>query len=113
MYVRAKLENENQVLFLFGDFDQSSHGHFARAIFEAELTKCKNVILDLSNVSFMDHESVEGLCLTYDHLEKRGIELSLRNPSAYISELINDRTMPSDMSIFQDDEAVLSTGVLV
>ncbi len=113
MYVRAKLEKEVQVLYLFGDFDESSHGHFARAIFEAELARCKHIILDVSNVSFMDYESLEALSLTYDHLEKRGIQLSLRNPSLNVLALMDECSLPSGMSIFQDEEEILLTAVAV
>lgn len=108
MIVIAKREKETHVLHLSGSFNKSANSNFGRAIFEAQLARSKHIILELSNLSSIDSAGLDALFLTKDHLEEKGIRLSLLNPGLSILELLNDTSVPSTLPIYEDEEDLLT-----
>lgn len=113
MLITAKRAKDIQILRLSGHFNQSAQIDFGIAIFEAELAKYQHIVLDLSQTTSLDSAGLEQLLLTFSHLEKEGIQLSLVNPRMDVLETIVKDLSLSMLPIYKSEEEVLSLNNLV
>ncbi len=89
MQVNAKTLNDTLYISLVGELDENSAG-FVRENLDRDFsnTFCKQVILDLSNLSFMDSTGIGVLIGRYKKLKEKNIPIFLSNPSNHIDKIL-------------------------
>ena len=61
---------------------------YLKDIIKTEVSKgCVEIVLNLSGIKQIDHESIKSILIIYRQLEKKGIRLVLRGPQKFILEL--------------------------
>ena len=89
MLVTTQWVKDATVVNLSGRFDKSARAVLERALAESQETTTRHIVLDLANVSALDSAGIGKLFLTYHHLRRKGISLSLVNPRPNVRELLD------------------------
>ena len=113
MLVSAQWAKEARIIHLSGRLDKSARIALETAIFEAELVKCPRIILNLSNVSVIDSAGLGKLFLTYHHLKRKSIQLSLVRPKPHVRQMLDIVEMPALIPTLDNEEEVLTSNGMV
>lgn len=89
MQVNSKLLNDTLYLNIVGELDEHSAG-FVREKLDEKLSSLffRQVILDLSKLSFMDSTGIGILIGRYKKLKEKNIPIFLSNPSTHIDKIL-------------------------
>ncbi len=90
MQVKAKVNNDTLILSVEGELDQ----HTASAVkneLDAHMSKvyARQVILDLSNLEFMDSTGIGVLIGRYKKMKEKNVPIFILNPSSHIDRILN------------------------
>ena len=108
MLVLERWEKDAKVIILSGRFDKSARVGLETAIAQAEEARCHHIILDLANVSSIDSAGIGKLFLTYRHLQRKSIQLSLLDPRPVVQEILNLVELSKVLAIHKTDQDVLT-----
>lgn len=90
--MQIKHRTYNQILYLVlnGELDENS-SHFAKATLDSLLDKSgfNEVIIDLSELEFMDSTGVGVLIGRYKKMKEKGIPIFICNPSKHAEKIFN------------------------
>jgi anti-anti-sigma factor len=88
MTITVQETSQEHLVKLAGDFDVSQ-AEEAREVFGKLVTVAqKKVVLDLSNVSFIDSSGIGAIVFLYKRLRCGGLDLALLNPQEQPYELL-------------------------
>lgn len=89
MELKSRLNNGTLYLELFGELDEHT-ASYTKKLLDDELSKadCKQIILDLSQLSFMDSTGIGVLIGRYKKMKEKNIPIFLSNPSNHIDKIL-------------------------
>ncbi len=88
MQVNAKIYLDTLRIEIDGELDEHTAIYARKALDEQlENTKCKQVIIDLSNLKFMDSTGIGVLMGRYKKMQARRIPIFIANPSAQADKI--------------------------
>ena len=88
MQVNEKVNADTVVLKLTGKMDFQARKTFQTAIVHAKGSHPKQIIVNFSNVSFVDSAGLGLLLLSHKQLSKEGIALSLERIYGYVGDVL-------------------------
>lgn len=90
MQIKHRIYNTTLYLVLNGELDENS-SHFAKATLDSLLDESgfKEVIIDLSELDFMDSTGVGVLIGRYKKMKEKGIPIFICNPSKHAEKIFN------------------------
>ena len=77
-----------RVITISGRFDHNNEAALEAALGQAEQKECRQVILNLENLSSMDKAGIGNLLFAHYRLKRKGILLSLVNPKPSVQEVL-------------------------
>ena len=77
-----------QVITISGRFDHNNEAALEAALGQAEQKECRQVILNLENLSSMDKAGIGNLLFAHYRLKRKGILLSLVNPRPSVHKML-------------------------
>ncbi|MBR7091009.1 MAG: anti-sigma factor antagonist [Clostridia bacterium] len=88
MQVNSRLYQETLYMTISGELDEHS-ANFARMNLDEQMsvTDCKQVVIDLSNLEFMDSTGIGVLLGRYKKMKQRGIPIYVTNPSTHADRI--------------------------
>ena len=90
MQIKHRIYNNVLYLVLCGELDENS-SHFVKQTIDElfEQNKFKEVIIDLSELEFMDSTGVGVLIGRYKKMKERNIPIYICNPSKHAEKIFN------------------------
>ncbi len=94
MQINARVIQDTLYLSLAGELDEHSSG-YTRDAMDKQLsnTLCKQVILDLSELDFMDSTGIGVIIGRFKKMRERNIPIFISNPSAHIDKIFRMTAM--------------------
>jgi anti-sigma B factor antagonist len=89
------------ILALRGELDLTSAPLFEQALMEAESSKPRRVIIDLSGLEFMDSTGLRALLIARERAQENGHELALRRGPRQVQRVL-ELTKTLDAFQFED-----------
>ncbi len=89
MQINARVIQDTLYLSLCGELDENSAG-YVREVMDKQLfnTLCKQVILDLSELDFMDSTGIGVIIGRYKKMKERNIPIFISNPSSHVDKIL-------------------------
>jgi len=87
--VRRSEDADGAVLWLSGELDLASAPRLKEAIHDVELDGQRRLLLDLSQLSFMDSTGLAVVVAAREHADASGSRLVLRRPMPQVKRLLS------------------------
>lgn len=105
--VKEHSQRNIKVLELSGRFDSHSKLGLEAAILGAQEIGCEHIILNFSNITWIDSVGLGQLFLWYHRMRPNRIRLSIVSPQETVRQLLELANLPEVMPIYQtEDEAI-------
>jgi len=109
--VREHVRQDTKVLELSGRFDSQSKLGIEVAILGAQEIGCHHIVLNFSNITWIDSVGLGQMFLWYHRLNTKRIRLSIVSPQAPVRELLEFANLPQIVPVYQsEEEAVAARG---
>ncbi len=106
MVVAEHTQNSTKIISLSGRFDIPSPKDYQTAMAKAEQAKPSRIVLDLTDLTFVDSSAIGLLHNSHTSLKAVGIQFCLANAQGYIKNVLNLFNMESIVPTFSSvDEA--------
>ncbi len=102
--VREHLRQDTKVLELSGRFDYDSKLGLEVAILGAQEIGCRHIILNFSNITWIDSMGLGQMFLWYHRIKPDRIRLSIVSPQSHVRELLEYANLPQVIPIYQSEE---------
>ncbi len=102
--VREHVRQDTKVLELSGRFDYDSKLGLEVAILGAQEIGCHHVILNFSNITWIDSMGLGQMFLWYHRMKPDRIRLSIVSPQTHVRELLECANLPQVIPIYQSEE---------
>jgi anti-sigma B factor antagonist len=76
------------VVTVHGEVDISTHEQLAAALRHAATPPADRIVVDLSDVSFLDSTGIRTLIVGWRHAADQGMSLALRNPRPRVLKVL-------------------------
>lgn len=88
MQVNSRLYQQTLYLTIAGELDEHS-ANWARINLDEQMSmdNCKQIVIDLSELEFMDSTGIGVLLGRYKKMKQRGIPIYISNPSKHIDRI--------------------------
>ncbi len=88
MQVNSRLFQDTLYLTIAGELDEHS-ANYARINLDEQMSNAdfKQIIIDLSNLDFMDSTGIGVLIGRYKKMKKRGVPIFISNPSSHADKI--------------------------
>ena len=108
MFVSTHWCQNAKIINLTGRLDRSANLGLESNILGAQEAGCQSIVLDFTHVAWVDSAGLGKLFLTYHHLNRKKVKLSIVNPRPDVLDLLNLVAIPSMVPIFKTvEEAVM------
>ncbi|GJL68278.1 MAG: hypothetical protein NPIRA06_09130 [Nitrospirales bacterium] len=102
--VREHVSRDTKVLELSGRFDYDSKLGLEVAILGAQELGCNHIILNFSNITWIDSIGLGQMFLWYHRMKPDRIRLSIVSPQRHVRELLECANLPQVIPIYQSEE---------
>ncbi|MDT3779836.1 STAS domain-containing protein [Nitrospira sp. MA-1] len=102
--VREDVRRDTKVLELSGRFDCDSKLGLEVAILGAQEIGCQHIILNFSNITWIDSIGLGQMFLWYHRMKPDRIRLSIVSPQTPVRELLECANLPQVIPIYQSEE---------
>ncbi len=94
MQINARVIQDTLYLSLCGELDEHSSSYVRKAL-DKHLTNtlCKQVILDLNELTFMDSTGIGVMIGRYKKMRERNVPIFVSNPSVHIDKIFKMTAM--------------------
>jgi len=103
--VRLIDQEGTQRISLAGELDVSTVPRFNNAISEARLRRCHTVIVDLSNLRFMDSTGLSALLVAEMHARTRNQRFAVVRGPRHVQELFRLTGVDHFLEVLDEDES--------
>ncbi len=108
MNIRERTANNATVLHVEGDITYATRATFKTAIEKARYAGCRNMIINMEQVRFVDSSGL-GLLALVAHAFRAGQgRFSLLNPQPYVREIMNLANIHTLIPIYSREEDALA-----
>jgi len=109
MKIAAQKYNEVTVIELHGDFTSEYSKSFESSVEEAILEGTSGIVLDMTNVSFIDSLSLEQLLWLRDHCNTESLQLKIAGLDETCEKILYITRLKNQLDIYEElSEAVKS-----
>lgn len=110
MRIEHEVRNHRLVVRLQGELDMSTAEVFRQAVDTAlAQTRLKDLVIDLSGVSFIDSSGLGALLGRYRRLAQNGGKMSLLNPAQPVRPILELSGFYKIMSIYESEPKATGT----
>lgn len=106
--VKEHVHQDTKILELSGRFDYQSKVGIEVAILGAQEIGCRHIVLNFSNITWIDSVGLGQMFLWYNRLKPERIHLSIVSPQAAVRELLELANLPQVVPIFQTEEEAVA-----
>jgi anti-anti-sigma factor len=106
--VKGHVHQDTKILELSGRFDHQSKVGIEVAILGAQEIGCRHIVLNFSNITWIDSVGLGQMFLWYHRLKPERIQLSIVSPQSTVRELLELANLPQVVPIFQTEEEAVS-----
>jgi anti-anti-sigma factor len=96
------------VLDLRGEMTYANRAQFKAAVERARQAGCRNLILNMEGVRFLDSSALGMLALISQSFKLHRGVVSLLNPQSYVREIINLANVHHLLAVYDDEQDALS-----
>jgi anti-anti-sigma factor len=109
--VREHVLQDTKILELSGRFDHQAKLGIEVAILGAQEIGCQHIVLNFSNITWIDSVGLGQMFLWYHRMKPGRIRLSIVSPQAPVRELLEFANLPQVIPVYQsEEEAVAARG---
>ena len=94
------------VIMLGACFDAQAEHALELAVYQAQEAQCQHVLLNLQALTTIDSRGLGKLFLTYHHLSRQRIRLSMLSPRSLVREMLEFVNFPKLVPIYDSMEDV-------
>ena len=105
--VREHVHQDTKVLELSGRFDSQSKLGIEVAILGALEIGCHHIILNFSNITWIDSVGLGQMFLWYHRMKPERIRMSIVSPQSQVRELLELANLPQVVPVYQSEEEAL------
>jgi len=105
--VREHVRQDTKVLELSGRFDYDSKLGLEVAILGAREIGCHHIILNFSNMTWIDSMGLGQMFLWYHRMKPDRIRLSIVSPQAHVRELFECANLSQVIPVYQSEEEAI------
>lgn len=106
--VREHRLKDTKVLELSGRFDYQSKVGIEVAILGAQEIGCQHIVLNFSNITWIDSVGLGQMFLWYHRMKPERIRLSIVSPQAPVRELLEYANLPEVIPVYQTEEEAIA-----
>lgn len=106
--VKEHVLQDTKVLELSGRFDYQSKVGIEVAILGVQEMGCQHIVINFSNITWIDSVGLGQMFLWYNRLKPEGIRLSIVSPQATVRELLELANLPKAIPVFQSEEEAVA-----
>lgn len=107
MFITTHANDETYVITLRGQFGHKAKSGLEVAILGAQEARAKHIILEFSEVSWIDSAGLGKLLLTYHHLNRKRVAISIVNPKPDVREILELVDIPRLVPIYSSIEEAM------
>ena len=108
MQTRPISIHDMHVITLGGCFDVHAEPVLESAVLEVQEVQGKHIILDLQDLTTLDSRALGKLFLTYHHLSRKQIRMSMVNPRQVVREMLEFVNFPQIVPIYDSVDDVVA-----
>ena len=109
--VREHCQHTTKILELSGSFDANSLLGLEAAILGAKEMGCDHIILNFSEITWIDSAGLGKLFLWYHNMKPNHVKLSIVSPQTLVKNLLECAHIPDIVPIFQSEEEAVRVNV--
>ena len=94
------------VIVLGACFDAQTEHALELAVYQAQEAQCQHVLLNLQALTTIDSRGLGKLLLTYHHLNRQRIRLSILSPRPLVREMLEFVNFPKLVPIYRSMEDI-------
>ncbi len=106
--VKEHFLQDTKILELSGRFENNSKIGLEVAILGAQEIGCRHIILNFSNITWIDSVGLGQMFLWYHRMKPAGIQLSIVSPQAPVRELLEHANLPEVVPVYQTEEEAVA-----
>ena len=108
MYTQPTLIHDSYVITLGTCFDVYAEPALESAVLHVQEVQGKHIILNLEALATLDSRALGKLFLTYHHLNRKQIRLSMVNPRPAVREMLAFVNFPQIVPVYDSIDAVMA-----
>jgi len=106
--VREHCRQDTKILELSGRFDAQSKVGLEVVILGAKEIGCHHIILNFSNITFIDSVGLGQMFLWYHRMQPERIHLSIVSPQPPVKALLESANLSQVVPVFDSEEEAVS-----
>ena len=110
MPIQASPRSPMHIITLGACLDAQAENLLESAVLQAEEAQGRHILLDLQALTTIDSRGLGKLFLTYHHLNRQGIRLSMVNPRPMVREMLEFVNFPKLVQIYDSMGEIVGQG---
>ncbi len=110
MPIQASPHLPMHIITLGACLDEQAENLLESAVLQAQEAQCRHILLDLQALTMIDSRGLGKLFLTYHHLNRKGIRLSMVNPRPTVREMLEFVNFPKLVRIYDSMDEIGGQG---
>jgi anti-anti-sigma factor len=107
MQIKERIVPQGIILDVVGDLTYAHRAVFKAAVEKARQAGCRNLIVNLEQVRFVDSAGLGLLVLVSQNLKLQQAQISMLKPQSYVREIMSLANIPKMISIYEREEDAL------
>ena len=109
MNLDFKMIENSLIVRLSGEFDLHTADYFKEQIEDKLSSKINNLILDLSEIKFIDSSGLGAILAKYKQLNNRGGKLAIVNPTPQVKRIFELSGILKIINIYSSEQEAISS----
>ena len=105
--IREHCQHKTKILELSGSFDANSLLGLEATILGAKEMGCHHIILNFSEITWIDSAGLGQLFLWYHNMKPNHIQLSIVSPQTIVKNLLESAHIPEIVPVYHSEEEAL------
>jgi anti-anti-sigma factor len=107
MQIKERIVPQGIILDVVGDLTYAHRAVFKAAVEKARQAGCRNLIVNLEQVRFVDSAGLGLLVLVSQNLKLQQAQISMLKPQSYVREIMSLANIPKMIPIYEREEDAL------
>ena len=107
MQIKERIVTQGIILDVDGDLTYANRGVFKAAVEKAKQAGCRNLIVNLEQVRFVDSAGLGLLVLVSQNFKLLQAQVSMLKPQNYVREIMSLANIPKMIPIYESEEDAL------
>ena len=107
MQIKERIVTQGIILDVVGDLTYANRGVFKAAVEKAKQAGCRNLIVNLEQVRFVDSAGLGLLVLVTQNFKLLQAQVSMLKPQRYVREIMSLANIPKMIPIYESEEDAL------